>query len=138
VITPPRAPVPAPAPAPVQITAQAPPPAPAATSTQPLPRVTARVPSGREAIDARARDYAANPSGNYTVQIQILCDPGNVEKAVRTGGDRVWYVPQTLGTRSCYRLFWGRFDTREEAQRALADVPPGLRDRSAAVKAVPR
>ena len=140
VITPPVATTPAPAPAPVRITAQAPPPAPATatTATQPLPRVTARVPAGKEAIDARARDYAANPSGNYTVQIQILCDPANVEKAVRTGGDRVWYVPQTLGTRSCYRLFWGRFDTREEAQRALADVPAGLRDKSAAVKAVPR
>jgi hypothetical protein len=139
VITPPTARPAVPTPAPVQITAQTPPPpAPTTTTAAPLPRVTARVPAGREAIDARARDYAANPSGNFTVQIQILCDPGNVEKAVRTGGDRVWFVPQTLGTRACYRLFWGRFDTRAEAQRALADVPAGLRDKSAAVKAVPR
>ncbi|HEY0157511.1 MAG TPA: DUF4388 domain-containing protein [Thermoanaerobaculia bacterium] len=135
VITPPTAP--APRPAPVQITAQTP--APAATSTaQPLPRVTARVPAGKAALDARAREFAANPAGNYTVQIQILCDPANVEKAMRAGGDRVWFVPQTLGTRSCYRLFWGNFNTREEAQRALAEVPGALRDRSAAVKAVPR
>jgi septal ring-binding cell division protein DamX len=101
--------------------------------------VTARaVPAGREAVDARARDFLANPSGNFTVQIQILCDPANVEKAMRQGGDRVWFVPQTLGTRSCYRLFWGRFGTRAEAQQALAQVPAALRDANAAVKPVPR
>jgi len=62
----------------------------------------------------------------------------NVEKAVRAGGDRVWFIPQTIGARSCYRVFWGRFGTREEAQRALAEVPGALRDRNSAVKPVPR
>jgi hypothetical protein len=54
------------------------------------------------------------------------------------GGENVWFVPQSLGGRSCYRVFWGRFNTRDEATRALAEVPAGLRDPSAAVKAVPR
>jgi hypothetical protein len=124
----------APAPAPVQITA-----APPVTSTsQALPRVTARVPNGRERIDAMARDFAANPTGNFTVQIQILCDPKNLEKAMRTGGENLWFVPQTLGQRACYRVFWGRFDSRAQAQQALAQVPAALRDKSSAVKAVPK
>lgn len=84
-----------------------------------------------------ARDFLANPKGNFTVQIQILCDPGNVEKAMKDGGGKVWFVPQTIGTRACYRVFWGGFATREEAQRALAQVPASLRDATAAVKAVP-
>ncbi|HYK03512.1 MAG TPA: DUF4388 domain-containing protein [Thermoanaerobaculia bacterium] len=121
-------------PAPMQITA-----APPATSTsQALPRVTARVPAGRERIDAMAREYAANPTGNYTVQIQILCDPANLEKAIRDGGENLWFVPQTLGQRSCYRVFWGHFDSRAQAQQALAQVPASLRDKSSAVKAVPK
>jgi septal ring-binding cell division protein DamX len=88
--------------------------------------------------DAMARQYAANPTGNYTIQIQILCDPSNLEKAIRAGGDQVWFVPQTIGSRSCYRVFWGRYATEQEAQNALALVPAGIRDRNSAVKPVPR
>lgn len=123
------------APRPAVVTPSQPP---AANPTQALPRVTAKAPAGRERIDALAREYAANPTGNYTVQIQILCDPSNLEKAMRTGGERLWFVPQTIGTRSCFRVFWGRFNTREEAQSALSQVPAGLRDRNSAVKPVPK
>jgi hypothetical protein len=129
----PPAAVPPRAPTPVQITAAAP-----ASTSQALPRVTARVPAGRERVDAMARDYAANPTGNYTVQVQILCDPANVEKAMRAGGENVWFVPQTIGGRGCYRVFWGHFDSRTQAQQALAQVPASLRDKNSAVKAVPR
>ena len=116
----------------------------AATETveQALPKVIAatRPPaSGDQArYDAMAREFAANPTGNFTVQIQILCDPGNLGAAMRDGGSEVWFVPQAIGARSCYRVFWGHFATRDEAQRALGRVPAGIRDRSAAVKAVPR
>lgn len=119
--------------------------------TQALPRVTARTPpttpapaatpaasAGRDRVDAMARGFASNASGNYTVQIQILCDAGNVEKLMRSGGESVWFVPQSLGTRSCYRVFWGRYATREQAQQALSRIPAGVADRSAAVKAVPK
>ena len=114
----------------------------APSPVQPLPvvrpRTTTATTTGRERYDEMARQYAASPQGNFTVQIQILCDPGNLEKATRTGGANVWFVPQQLGERSCYRVFWGRFETREEAQRALANVPASLRDPSSAVRAVPR
>lgn len=117
----------APAPAPLQI-----------TTTQPAPAPTpAPVTASKERYDAMAREYAANPTGNFTVQVQILCDPANLGKAIAGGGQNVWFVPQPIGARSCYRVFWGRYATREEAQRALADVPASLRDPSAAVKAVP-
>ena len=119
----------------------APPPA----ETAALPRVTpaaappaAPASASRERYDAMAREYAANPSGNFTIQIQILCDTGNLGQAIRAGGQDVWFVPQPIGARSCYRVFWGHYATREQAQRALSSVPPALRDRSAAVKPVPR
>jgi hypothetical protein len=109
-------------------------PTPAPAQTGALPVVTPR--GGRDRYDAMARDFAANRTGNFTVQIQILCDPGNLEKAMRAGGDNVWFVPQRLGERSCYRVFYGRYDTRAEAQNALANVPAAIRDRSSAVKAI--
>jgi SPOR domain len=138
------------APQPMTITSTAPPatvttaPDPAATATtapptttQPLPAVTPRN-GGSVRLDQLARDYAANPQGNFTVQVQILCDPANVEKAMRDGGGQVWFVPQTIRGRSCYRIFYGRYATRAEAQQAMGAVPAALRDPNAAVRPVPR
>ncbi|HET8796482.1 MAG TPA: SPOR domain-containing protein, partial [Thermoanaerobaculia bacterium] len=127
---------------PAPATATAPPATTTTTTTppasQPLPPVVPRSDPSRARLDAIAREFAAKPSGNFTVQIQILCEPSNVEKAMRDGGERVWFLPQSIGTRSCYRVFWGRYATREEAQQALRQVPAALRDPSAAVKPIPR
>ncbi|MDP9191947.1 MAG: hypothetical protein M3P06_09640 [Acidobacteriota bacterium] len=117
--------------------------------TQALPRVTARTAPAstapapgsnatKDRVDAMARDFASRATGNFTVQIQILCDASNVEGLMRTGGASVWFVPQSLGDRSCYRVFWGRYNTRDQAAQALAQIPAGIRDRNAAVKAVPK
>jgi SPOR domain len=131
---------------PMTVTATAAPvlPAPTTTTTtaapagvQPLPVVTPKA-NGRARYDEIARNYLANPQGNFTVQIQILCDPANLEKAMRAGGGKVWFVPQTIGGRACFRVFYGNFATRAEAQSAMASVPATLRDPSAAVKPVPR
>jgi septal ring-binding cell division protein DamX len=84
-----------------------------------------------------AREFAARATGNFTVQIQILCDASNVEKLMRSGGE-VWFVPQTIGARSCYRVFWGRYNTRDQAQQAVAQIPADIRDPNAAVKPVPK
>jgi SPOR domain len=127
-------------------TATAAPPATATTAPAPTRAPAAAQPmvvsgaaaSGRERYDAMARQHLANSSGNFTVQIQILCDTSNLDKAMRAGGNDVWFVPQPIGARSCYRVLWGRFGTREEAQQAMGRIPAGLRDPAAAVKAVPR
>ncbi len=108
------------------------------TPAEPAPTPAAPANASRERYDALAREYAANATGNFTVQVQILCDPSNLGKAITAGGQNIWFVPQPIGTRSCYRVFWGRYATREEAQRALANVPSSLRDPSAAVKPVPK
>jgi hypothetical protein len=106
-------------------------------AVQPLPAVVPRN-GGATRLDQMAREYAANPEGNFTVQVQILCDPTNVEKAMKQGGASVWFVPQTIKGRSCYRIFYGRYATREEASKAMGIVPAALRDPNAAVKPVPR
>lgn len=139
------------------VATQTTPPAPVPTQTDtaaalprvtPKPLVVASAPapapepvqtSGIKArYDAMAREFASNPSGNFTVQVQILCEPANVAKAMSAGGSNIWFVPQSIGSRSCYRVFWGRYATRDEAQRAMAAIPADLRDPSAAVKPVPK
>jgi septal ring-binding cell division protein DamX len=99
-----------------------PPPQPTAGKASPqqaqaLPAVVPK--QGGSRYDAMAREFAANPTGNFTVQIQILCEQSNLDKAILTGGANIWFVPQAIGTRSCYRVFWGHYATREEAQKAL-------------------
>lgn len=111
------------------------------TSPTPAPRpmvITGGSATGRERYDAMARQFLATASGNFTVQIQILCDTSNLDKAMRAGGSEVWFVPQSISGRPCFRVLWGRFNTREEAQRAMGQIPAGLRDPAAAVKPVPR
>lgn len=93
----------------------------------------------RDRYDSMAREFAANPTGNFTVQFAIVCDPSNVTKALRGGSaDRVWFVPISIKGRACYRMFWGGFNTRQEADGALAQLPGQLRESSPAVVAVPR
>jgi septal ring-binding cell division protein DamX len=86
-----------------------------------------------------ARNYAQNPSGNFTVQFAIVCEPSNVTRALgSSGGGSVWFTPIVLKERSCYRMFWGRFETREEAESAMGRLPGELRESKPAVVSVPR
>ena len=72
------------------------------------------------------------------MQIQILCEPSNIAKVLSTGGSNVWFVPQQIKTRSCYRVFWGRYDTRAAAERGMREIPAALREAPPSVIAVPQ
>ena len=91
----------------------------------------------RARFDAMAREFAANPAGNFTVQFAIVCEPSNVTKALGTSSD-VWFGPITLKERRCFRMFWGRYATRAEAEAALPRLPGGLRESRPAVVGIPR
>lgn len=84
-----------------------------------------------------AREFAAAPAGKFTVQFEIVCDPSNITKALRTGGTNVWFVPISLKGRSCYRVFWGHYETRDSAERGMRDIPATLREAKPAVVSVP-
>lgn len=96
------------------------------------------VPQGERArFDAMAREFAANPSGNFTVQFAIVCDPSNVGKALRSSSD-VWFAPIRLKERACFRMFWGRYGTRAEGEAAMTRLPRELRESRPAVVGIPR
>ena len=85
-----------------------------------------------------ARDFAKNPVGNYTVQFELVCQTSSLQKALAGGGSNVWFVPTTYRGQSCYRVFWGHFDTREAAVAAMGKIPEALRGSTPVVVSVPK
>lgn len=119
---------------------------PTPTSTQappPTPTpVVASAPRGNEALrqryDAMAAEYARNPTGNYTVQFELVCQPASVTKAIQNGGNKVWFLGTQYRGGSCYRVFWGRYQTQAEASAAMGEIPKVLRGAAPVVVRVPR
>ena len=123
----------------------APPPLVATATTAPVQNVQKPTPvpaaatpaeaQQRARYDAMARDYAASPSGNYTVQFAIFCQPSSVANAIKSGGGKVWFVK--YGGR-CYQAYYGNFDSRDDAVAAMANLPRSLQDANAKVVAIAR
>ncbi|MGH6692805.1 MAG: hypothetical protein ACREF4_19220, partial [Gammaproteobacteria bacterium] len=88
--------------------------------------------------EAMAREFAATATGSFTVQFAIVCEPSNVTKALNNGGTNVWFVPISIKGRACYRMYWGRFGTRDEAERGMASLPAALRESKPAVVPITR
>jgi hypothetical protein len=105
--------------------------APAAAAPQPV--ATAAGDATRARFDAMAREFAEQGNGVWAVQFELVCQTYSVKKALDTGGKNVWFVPISYRGQSCYRVFWGRFRSREEAQRSVGQVPSVLRSASAPV-----
>ena len=83
---------------------------------------------------AMARDFAAKPVGAYAVQFELVCETASVTKALRDGGENVWFVPIAYRGRDCYRVLWGRYDTKAAAEAGVRAVPKSLASGGAVVK----
>ena len=94
--------------------------------------------AGRSRYDEMARTFASQATGNYTVQFELVCETPSLSRAVRDGGNAVWFVPIAYRNRSCYRVFWGHYNTKEEATRAAKEIPFSLRGASPVVVKIPR
>jgi hypothetical protein len=92
----------------------------------------------RERYDALARQHAKNATGNYTIQFELVCQTPSVAKAVAAGGSNVWFVPTQYRGQSCYRVFWGKFDTRDAAVAAVSRIPAQLKGSAPVVVSVPK
>jgi len=88
------------------------PPEPAAAAA-PAPRTGLL--TRRAAADLRRLN---EPGGGWTLQFASMCDPDRVAALVRSleGRERFYLVPAG----DCYRIWWGRFDSREQALAAPA------------------
>jgi len=98
--------------------AKAPVPTPPAASPTPA--------SGKYASQARQyeKDAATVP---FTVQFELVCRDASVEKAISVGGSKIWFLPTSYRGEQCYRVFWGRYANRADAERGLTEIPSSLR-----------
>jgi hypothetical protein len=132
-------------PAPSLSVAQAIPPAPQATpppkTPPPQPAIVSAAPQSSPAAgryEAMAQEFARTASGNFTVQFELVCQTSSLAKAVQAGGANVWFVPISYRGQTCYRVFWGRFPTREAAMAAWVKIPSSIRGAKPVVVAVPK
>ena len=92
----------------------------------------------RAKYDALAKQMANDPVGAYTVQFELVCETASLTKAMQAGRSNVWWSPISYRGRPCYRVFWGRFATREEAVKAAAEIPAALHGSTPVVVKIPR
>jgi septal ring-binding cell division protein DamX len=108
------------------------------TNTAPAAKPTPANDALRAKYDAMAQQQANDPVGAYTVQFELVCETSSITKAMEAGRSAVWWVPVTYRTKPCYRVFWGRFATREEAVKAAAEIPDALHGSPPVVVKIPR
>jgi uncharacterized protein DUF4388 len=105
----------------------------------PLPKVKVSQDAMRSHYDEMAQSFASQATGTYTVQFELVCQTSSLTKAVQAGGSNVWFVPVSYKSQSCYRVFWGHYASKSEAQKGLNEIPASLRaGSSATVVSVPK
>lgn len=77
------------------------------------------------AAAAFLQEIRAAGSGQFTLQLMLLCQSESIGNAVRLarGSSQLFIVPTTYSGRSCYRVCWGLFGSREAAEKEVASLP---------------
>lgn len=109
-----------------------------ANTARPSTPVAPATDAERARFETMAKEFAADKSGNFTIQFELVCEPASITRALREGGKSVWFVPTSYRGRSCYRVFWGRYPTQQAAQTAIASVPQTLREAAPVVVHIPK
>ncbi len=108
------------------------PPTPLATrhAAPPAPGKPAAAPGrSRKAWLERAerdqRTAASDANARFAVQLELACEVPSLTEAWahdRPAGS-MWVITTTFQGRTCFKVLWGRYATREEAARALESAP---------------
>lgn len=101
-------------------------------TAEPAPVAVTLAPAAGKYADM-AREYERTANGTYTVQFELVCQESSLGKAIEAGGQKVWFVPITYRGQACYRVFFGRYKTREAAALAVGTIPASLRGASPAI-----
>ena len=127
----PRSTVAAPTPRPTAAQARpAPSQRPTAAPRRPTaPAAAPALPRSRQAWNARAqkdqKTADADRETRFAVQLELVCEIPSLTEAF--GHDRpagtMWVVPTSFRGKSCFRVLWGRYPSREAADRGLAEAP---------------
>jgi septal ring-binding cell division protein DamX len=127
----------APRPAPAAVAKAAPAPAtppPAAPTARsataaPTPSKPPVAPGGRQKwLDRAARDRRkadGDRRARFTIQLELVCQEESLSDAWRHDrpSGTMWLLTTPFQGKTCFRVLWGRYPTREAAQRALSRAP---------------
>jgi septal ring-binding cell division protein DamX len=98
--------------------------------------------SGDLAAAARAfqGEISTNASDKFTLALGIYCNQENAGRVVAaaSGASDIYVLPTSVEGRSCYRVIWGLYDSRDDAERAVSSLPNGVRAGDVAPVAVSR
>jgi hypothetical protein len=129
-----------PDPAPAPSGAPKPPPASAPRSAGGDGRALLR--GGEFAAAARAfqGEISARGSDKFTLALGLYCNEENAGRLIANAGgsSEIYVLPATVDGRSCYRVIWGLYDSRDDAEGAAASLPSGVRAGDVAPVAVSR
>ena len=125
-----RAPSPAPAKAAPTAAPARPAPAPTkAASAAPRTASSTAAPRTRKQwLDRAGRDQraaAADHNARFAIQLELACQVESLREAWshdRPGGS-MWVLTTSFQGRTCFKVLWGRYGTREAAAQALESVP---------------
>jgi hypothetical protein len=95
---------------------------------RPTPAPAPAAAGSREAWQARAerdrRLLASDPHTAFTIQLELVCELPSLDEAwVHDRAGLMWLLPAAHGGRPCFRVFWGRYRTLEEARAGKSSVP---------------
>ncbi len=71
------------------------------------------------------KSSAADRDARFAIQLELACEVPSLNEAF--GHDRpsgsMWVVPTSYRGKTCFRVLWGRYPTREAADSALGSAP---------------
>jgi septal ring-binding cell division protein DamX len=130
--------------APTPSTSGAPKPPPTSSAPRTAARGDARslLQSGNLTAAARAFQQEISSSGadKFTLALGLYCNEENAGRLVAGAGGAsdIYVLPTSVEGRSCIRVMWGLYDSREAAERGIASLPNGVRAGDVAPVAVAR
>jgi hypothetical protein len=71
------------------------------------------------------RSAAADSDARFAIQLELACEVPSLTEAWahdRPAGS-MWVITTSFKGRTCFKVLWGRYATREEAARALESAP---------------
>ena len=117
-----------------------------ARATPPPPQTRTGSPSSGNArqqlaagnLSGAARSFLGqlrtSSTNKFTIAVGLYCNEDNVGRIVASasGSEQIFVLPATVQGRSCYRIMWGLFDTRQAANSGMGSLPYGIRAGDAA------
>jgi septal ring-binding cell division protein DamX len=98
--------------------------------------------SGNLAAAARAfqREISSASADKFTLALGLYCNEENAGRLVASasGSSDIYVLPTSVEGRSCYRVIWGLYDSREAAARGIPSLPRSVRAGDVAPVAVSR